>query len=152
MSRAILLLAFIITGCTESAAKVTQRDIVGLYVGIGYEGVAPHPAPVRMQLFADGSFIGDLGVPDGFVRHSGRWQLGTPDTTHGCRNVDFWVGGARAGKYCFSIGQDNITGINCYRALDGRDPCLMQRRADRDGVNRFDLAPITEKASRTPSG
>lgn len=143
--RAILPLLIVLGGCADPMpSTITQRDLVGDYQGIGYYGQGLRPGAVSMHIFADGTFSGELGVFDGFRRHTGHWKLGKFDVRNECRNVDFIVRGAFAGRYCFSIGNDEITGIDCYSDHRGLKKCLMRRHVDKQTPNTFDFSPNSD--------
>jgi hypothetical protein len=101
-----------------------------------------------MQIFADGSFAGDLPLVHGYSRESGQWQLGEFDITKGCRNVDFKVAGHSRWTYCFSMGRDKVTGIDCYLKLHVNEGCSMRRRVEGNEPATFDLAPVRVENGR----
>ena len=110
--RACFLFAIIgltLLACSGGTLEITARDVVGKYKGVGYSGL--------------GLFAGDISVPDGYVRHTGKWNFGRYIEAKQCREVEFRTDGHLLGIKCASVGPNGVTGFDC-----GTDQeCTMRR-------------------------
>ena len=110
----------------DDGKRITTRDVVGEYQGVGYAGIAPGPRPIAMSILVNGTFNGDISIPDGYVRHTGTWNFGKYVRTMQCREIEFRLKGHLLGVKCASVGPDGVTGLDC----DANRDCYMRRRLD----------------------
>ena len=124
--RACSLFAIIgptLLACSGGTLEITARDVVGKYKGVGYSGLGLQAHPVGMNILPDGTFAGDISVPDGYVRHTGKWNFGTYIEAKQCREVEFRTDGHLLGIKCASVDPNGVTGFDC-----GTDQeCTMRR-------------------------
>ena len=119
-----LIVAVLLAGCSGTdGANISERDIVGTYVGPGTGAT-----PLQMQILADGTFSGDIQSDSGYARRTGTWRMGAADISQQCRQVEFLDGGNLIGKSCFAVGADQVTGMNCVVNQSGELRCAMQRK------------------------
>jgi len=127
-NRTCFLLAIIgsmLVACTGGTSEITARDVIGKYKGVGYSGLGMQAHPVGMNILPDGTFTGDISVPDGYVRHTGKWNFGKYIEASQCREVEFRTDGHLLGIKCASVDPDGITGFDC--GID--QECTMRRYA-----------------------
>ena len=134
---ALLFAASLMSACSgDGETRITTRDVVGEYRGTGYLGIAPGPRPIKMSILVNGTFNGDISIPDAYVRHTGTWNFGKYVRTRQCREIEFRLKGHLLGVKCASVGPDGVTGLDC----DVNRGCSMRRR--------LDLQPIRMSGSR----
>lgn len=110
----------------DDETRITTRDVVGEYRGTGYSGIVPGPRLIKMSILVNGTFNGDISVPDGYIQHTGTWNFGKYIRAKQCREIEFRDEGHLLGVKCASVGSDGVTGLDCIANRD----CSMSRRLD----------------------